>query len=134
MAARTVENRVALVTGGNRGIGLEVCRQLAKEGARVILGARDLDSGERAAEELRSKDGNLQITVERIDVASMDSIAELHARLKDSIDILVNNAGILDRGSFRKVQNQEVSETLDTNLRGPMLLAQVFSAGMIRRG
>jgi NAD(P)-dependent dehydrogenase (short-subunit alcohol dehydrogenase family) len=78
--------RSAVVTGGNRGIGLELCRQLAGDGFRVILGSRDLAKGERAAAELGAGVEARQLDVD--DPASVDAFA---AGL-DSLDVLVNNA------------------------------------------
>jgi NAD(P)-dependent dehydrogenase (short-subunit alcohol dehydrogenase family) len=77
--------RTAVVTGGNRGIGLEVGRQLAGDGFRVILGSRDLDKGVRAAEGLANAEAR------RLDVEDPASVAELAAGL-ESLDVLVNNA------------------------------------------
>ena len=76
---------IALVTGGNRGIGLEVCRQLAAHGHEVILGARDKAKGERVANGLR---------VVEIDVADDDSVHTAAAEI-EQLDVLVNNAAIL---------------------------------------
>jgi NAD(P)-dependent dehydrogenase (short-subunit alcohol dehydrogenase family) len=76
---------IALVTGGNRGIGLEVCRQLAANGHDVILGSRDRAKGERVAGDLR---------VVEIDVADDDSVTTAAAEI-EQLDVLVNNAAIL---------------------------------------
>ncbi|MBN9056738.1 MAG: SDR family NAD(P)-dependent oxidoreductase, partial [Rhizobiales bacterium] len=87
------EERVALVTGGNKGIGLEVSRQLGMAGVRVVIGARDVDRGTTAAAELKSQGIDvfcvqLDVTDERSTTAAAQIIAETYGRL----DILVNNA------------------------------------------
>jgi NAD(P)-dependent dehydrogenase (short-subunit alcohol dehydrogenase family) len=92
----TQAQRIAIVTGANRGIGLEVARQLAQIGMVVILSSRDLKKGEEAAEKLAGE--GLQVLPRQLDVADPDSIAQLAADVEQEfgrLDILVNNAGIL---------------------------------------
>jgi NAD(P)-dependent dehydrogenase (short-subunit alcohol dehydrogenase family) len=103
----TKEQRVALVTGANKGIGFEVVRDLARKGFHVFLGARNEKAGEAAAEKLRTEGVKEEygenkrhgaITVLKIDVSKPDSIrraAEEFSRKNDRLDTLVNNAGIL---------------------------------------
>ncbi|HYI00984.1 SDR family NAD(P)-dependent oxidoreductase, partial [Hyalangium sp.] len=84
-----------LVTGGNRGIGFEVCRQLGRGGMRVLLTARDPAAGEEAAARLRSQ--GLEVAFEPLDVASRESIDALATRLERQerrLAVLVNNAAI----------------------------------------
>src|SRR4051812_20505658 len=95
------EDRVALVTGANRGIGLEVSRQLADRGHKVILGSRDEAKGEAAASDL---DGD--VTVLQLDVADDESVGTAAAAIDERfgrLDILVNNAAILYDTSNRGV-------------------------------
>jgi NAD(P)-dependent dehydrogenase (short-subunit alcohol dehydrogenase family) len=119
---------VALVTGGNRGIGLEVCRQLAAAGHRVLLGARDLERGERAAAGL---DGD--VTPVALDVAEADSIERLAGTL-DELDVLVNNAAI-HYDTWQQANSADldvVREALETNLLGAWRTAQAV-LGLLRR-
>ena len=84
--------RVALVSGGNRGIGLGVCRRLAEEGLTVILGSRDEERGRRAAEKLPGG-----VAVRQLDVADAGSVERLAASIENDfgrLDVLVNNAAI----------------------------------------
>ena len=85
------DGRVAVVTGANRGIGLELVRQLAADGFCAILGSRDLAKGEAAAAPLRS-DG-LDVQARQLDVADDASVSGFAAEL-DRLDVLVNNAAI----------------------------------------
>jgi NAD(P)-dependent dehydrogenase (short-subunit alcohol dehydrogenase family) len=125
--------RTALVSGGNRGIGLEVCRQLARQGHRVLLGARDPAKGEAAASALRGE--GLDATAVALDAADPASVERL-ARDHPAVDILVNNAGIyLDDGARPLDLDEAVLRaTLDTNLLGPFRLAKAFVPGMAARG
>ena len=96
MARASDDTRVALVTGANRGIGLEVCRQLAEQGLRVILTGRDRGNAEAAAAELRA--GNLDVTAVALDVTDSASIRACErevTRRFDRVDVLVNNAAVL---------------------------------------
>src|SRR5919106_1486138 len=120
--------RVALVTGGNRGIGYEICTQLAAHGLSVVLTARDAGKGKAAAKAL--KDNGLDVEFHRLDVTSCRSIRACVAALgerRGRIDVLVNNAGVLidPRGSrFLDSKLDTYRDTLETNLYGPLQLAQ----------
>ncbi len=130
----TKEQRIALVTGANKGIGFEVVRDLARKGFHVFLGARNEKAGEVAAEKLRTegvKEDYGEITVLKIDVSKPDSIrrtAEEFSRKSDRLDTLVNNAGILlDGDKDVLTATPEIFETtLRTNTLGALLVAQAF--------
>ena len=128
------EERIALVTGGNRGIGLEVCRQLAQRGLRVVLGSRDLAKGVAAAGELIASGGGGggggSVAARQLDVANVQSIRECMAWVRRDLgrlDILVNNAGIMvDEGDADPVEELEiVRDTMQTNVYGPLLLSRL---------
>jgi NAD(P)-dependent dehydrogenase (short-subunit alcohol dehydrogenase family) len=115
------ERGIALVTGANRGIGLEVVRQLAQQGFTAVLGARDLDKGNAAAAGLR--DQGLDVEARPVDVADAPSVAELGRSLADDfgrLDVLVNNAAIhYDTWqSGIDADLDVVREALETNLIG----------------
>ena len=120
--------RIALVSGGNRGIGFEICRQLAKKGLAVVLTARDAAKGKLAAKALAAE--GLEVEFHRLDVTSCRSIRACVAAVAERrkrIDVLVNNAGIMidPRGShFLDSKLDTYRDTLETNLFGPLQLAQ----------
>jgi NAD(P)-dependent dehydrogenase (short-subunit alcohol dehydrogenase family) len=109
---------VAVVTGGNRGIGLEVCRQLADRGYDVVLGSRDLAKGERAAARLGQAVRACQLDV--ADDASVRTAAAWVAERFGRCDALVNNAAILYDTWARAASADlaEIRAALETNLLG----------------
>jgi NAD(P)-dependent dehydrogenase (short-subunit alcohol dehydrogenase family) len=111
----TDRDPVALVTGANRGIGLEVCRQLGRLGFTVLLGARDAGRGARASRQL----GGGSISPIVIDVADDQSVRAAAAGI-ERLDVLVNNAAILYDTWQRGVDADldQVHEALETNLLG----------------
>ncbi len=120
---------IALVTGGNRGIGLEVCRQLAQRGFTVLLGSRDLAKGNQAAAPLRQAD--LPVAAHQLDVTDDESIEQLRRHVETEyghLDVLINNAAIL----YDTWQNtltadlQVVQEAFDTNTLGAWRMCQAF--------
>lgn len=120
--------RTALVTGGNRGIGLEICRQLANAGTRVILGSRDLEKGVAAARQISGR--GVAIDARQLDMANPQSIRDCVAAVTkhyQRIDILVNNAAIMieNEGSDPSSELDFVRETMETNVYGPLLLAEL---------
>jgi NAD(P)-dependent dehydrogenase (short-subunit alcohol dehydrogenase family) len=90
--------RVAVITGANTGIGFETARILAARGARVVLAVRDTDKGRRAAARISDATPSADVTVQHLDLASLDSVRaaaqELRARYP-RIDLLINNAGVM---------------------------------------
>ena len=108
----------------------EVARQLAREGFRVFLGARDEKAGEAAAEKLRSE-AKFAVTALKIDISKPDSIqraAEEFGKQSDRLDALINNAGILldDDKDVLTITPEIFETTLQTNALGALLVAQAF--------
>ena len=118
-------NTVALVTGGNRGIGLQVCRQLAERGHSVLLTARSADAAAAAA---RAVAGTEPLQLDVTDPASIAAAARQVAERYGRLDILVNNAAITYDTWQRAVDADlaVVREAAETNLYGPWLMVQQF--------
>jgi NAD(P)-dependent dehydrogenase (short-subunit alcohol dehydrogenase family) len=118
-------DRVALISGGNRGIGREIARQLAGQGYRVVIGSRELAKGEEAAHELGQ-----DVTAVQLDVTDEDSIVAAVASVErdlERLDVLVNNAGIVGGGWSTNAVDadlDEVRRTLETNLFGAWRLTE----------
>jgi NAD(P)-dependent dehydrogenase (short-subunit alcohol dehydrogenase family) len=126
--------RLALVSGGNRGIGLEVCRQLAERGYAVVMGSRDEEKGRVAAEGLE-----WNVIPQQLDVADAGSVDRMAAFLEDEfgrLDILVNNAGISNDEGQRGVDADldRVKESLEANLFGAWRLCEMAIPLMRRNG
>lgn len=133
------ERRVALVTGGNRGLGLEIGRQLARLGYQVVLTARDPQAADEAAQGL---DGwaNGDVAGVQMDVTDHESVRsafEQAVKLYGAVDVLVNNAGIAIDGPEHRASTPDLSrvrETLETNLFGAWRCASEAIPLMRARG
>ena len=136
----TTQQRIALGTGANKGIGFEFARQLARKGFHVFLGARNTEAGEAAVRKL-NKEGEKEdygkdhsgvaVAFIKIDVSKPESIrraAEEFSRKSDRLDTLVNNAGILldDDKDVLTVAPELFETTLRTNTLGALLVSQAF--------
>jgi len=122
-------DRVALVTGANKGIGLEVARQLAAAGVPVVIGARDARAGEAAADSLRAEGREARSVV--LDVTDAAAIAGAAAFIEAEcgrLDILVNNAGIasMEDGMPGVVDMRTVRRTFETNFFGALAVTQAM--------
>ena len=125
----------ALVTGGNRGIGLEACRQLARAEMSVVLAARDLQRGEEAAQKLRGE--GLDVTSERLDVADSQSVKKCAQRLASAgteVNVLVNNAGVYPTQGVFSVSEETFEMALEVNTLGVFRTCRVFVPPMVKRG
>jgi NAD(P)-dependent dehydrogenase (short-subunit alcohol dehydrogenase family) len=128
---------VAVVTGANRGIGLEVCRQLAAAGQHVVLGSRSAAAGETAARSLTAR--GLDVESHQLDVTDDESVRALAEHVEHTLggaDVLVNNAGLLldEDGDVLEVAVQDFRDCMETNAYGPLRLTQALMPGMISRG
>lgn len=121
--------RSALVTGANKGIGFEVARELARLGLRVFLGARNAKAGRAAAEKLSGEGDVIFLEIDISDKESIRAASDEFARQSDRLDVLINNAGVLlDEDKSALTITPEIFETtLRTNTLGPWLVSQAFA-------
>jgi NAD(P)-dependent dehydrogenase (short-subunit alcohol dehydrogenase family) len=123
-----MDRRIAVVTGANKGIGLEIARQLAREGITVFLGARDAERGRAAAEKLCAEGLDARpLSLDVADDASVSAAASLLERSAGRLDILVNNAGIaIDDGPPSRVSLDALRRTYETNVFGVVRATQAM--------
>jgi 3-oxoacyl-[acyl-carrier protein] reductase len=131
-----LNGRVALVTGGTRGIGAAICRRLAANGASVAAGyGRDHDSAHRLQAELAAAGAPISIHVGDVGFADecrrlVNDVIDQHGRL----DILVNNAGVTADGMTVKMSDEAWQKVLAINLSGAFFTSQAALAHMLERG
>lgn len=137
---RYMRLQVALVTGSNRGIGLEIVKQLAMKQITVILTSRNADHGKAAIRKLAKEDVIKKVVLMELDVsnqASVDRILDKVERTFGRLDILVNNAAILidnDDVNASNADLETVKITLETNLIGAWRMCKAFIPLMKKNG
>ncbi len=127
-------DRVALITGASRGIGLQIARDFAARGARTVLAARNLDVVRQHAESLQAEGKSavgLQLDV--TDNASVRSAVEEVVENEDQIDILVNNAGVTRDGLLMRMKDEDWDQVMATNLKGAFRLIREVMPHMLRK-
>ncbi|WP_421900033.1 SDR family NAD(P)-dependent oxidoreductase [Maridesulfovibrio sp.] len=121
-----LKDKIALVTGGGRGIGKAISHKLSAEGAQVIITwVGDRESAQQTATEI-SKDGG-KARILKLEVSSADSVDAVVADItanEGRLDVLVNNAGINDPQDFDKITPEEWDRIMSVNLKGPFLCTQ----------
>jgi len=137
MSQDQMARKIALVTGANRGIGFETCRQLAKAGFSVILTARSTEKGGNARKKLQEE--GLEVNFCQLNVSDPESIRLASEFVKNEygrLDVLVNNAGIsLDEGKrFTEISPDVLEKTLDVNLLGAFRVTRAFLPLMKKNG
>ena len=122
--AISFEGRVVVLTGGSRGLGLVMARQLVDEGARVVLLARDLGELDRAREELEAH-GRGEVLTIRCDVrrrADVRAAIDLVLDKYRSVDVLINNAGVIQVGPLEHMDHEDFENAMATHFWGPLHL------------
>jgi 2-deoxy-D-gluconate 3-dehydrogenase len=135
MSPFDLTGRVAIVTGGNRGIGLGIAEGLVNAGAKVMIAARDPELSERTAARLRQLGGDAAFSI--TDITEQNSCLAMAAetlRVFGRLDILVNNAGIMIGGPPEQAMLSDWERVIATNLTGAFLCAQAVFPAMQRQG
>jgi len=126
--------RVAVVTGGSRGIGAAIARLLAEAGAAVVVSGRDGDRLERTANDLQATGASIATVV--ADVAKREDCERLVDTTKERfgrLDVLVNNAGITRDGLLVRMKDDDWDRVIETNLRGAFLMTRAAAKPMMRQ-
>ena len=131
----SLAGKIAIVTGAGRGIGRAVASHLAECGCRIVLAARTLTQLEQVQQEIVTSGG--EAIAIPADLTRDDEIQRLVEETQQRLgppDILINNAGWGKRAPVVKVSPEDLDQTLQLNLRAPIILAQAFVPGMIEKG
>jgi len=129
-------NKVALITGGARGLGLTMATALAEAGADIALVGRSLDPCQRAAADLSAQTGRRAIGF-AADVTIAGHLDRLVLDVEQqlgAVDILVNSAGVNIRGASEQITEADWDTVIDINLKGTFFCSRVFGPRMVRRG
>ena len=126
-----IPGKVALVTGGTRGIGLAICQAFAAAGAKVALCARDGSKAQAVAAEL--KHGAQGYACDVSDAGQVEALVAAVEKDFGQIDVLVNNAGLTKDNLLFRISDADWDVVLDTNLKGAFLLTKHAARGMLKR-
>jgi 3-oxoacyl-[acyl-carrier protein] reductase len=132
--AKALAGKVAIVTGGTRGIGLAIARSLADGGASVVVSGRDAGRLDAAARELDGSVGGVLAVA--ADAAKREDVDRLVDAAKDRfgrVDVLVNNAGITRDQLLVRMKDEDFDAVVDTNLRGVFLMTRAVAKLMMRQ-
>lgn len=135
ITAYSFRDRTVLLTGGSRGLGLVMARQLAQEGARVALCARDEQELERAQIDVLSYGNEVMTSV--CDVTKPDQVRETMEEVRQTfgpIDVLINNAGIIQVGPVETMTREDYAKEMDVHFWGPLNMIEAVRPEMQRRG
>ncbi|KTR06615.1 sorbitol dehydrogenase [Aureimonas ureilytica] len=127
-----LQNKIALITGGARGIGLGFAEAFVKEGAKVVIADINIERARTAAAGIGPA-----ATAKALDVTKVEEIEKLVAEVDaefGGIDILVNNAAIFDMAPINAITEESYERVFDINLKGPLFMMKAVSNVMIQRG
>lgn len=132
-----LENKIAVITGGSRGIGYATCERFIQEGAKVILTASTQENADKAVAKLKEAYPNATVGGISPNLTSLESVKEAFAKIEEEygpIDILVNNAGISDSKPFTNYDEEGFDKVMDLNVKGVFTASRAVADKMIERG
>jgi 3-oxoacyl-[acyl-carrier protein] reductase len=134
MSGAALDGRVAIVTGGSRGIGAAIAALLAEDGAAVVVSGRDSDRLERTATELEAQGrAVLSVVADAAKREDADKLVEAARARFGRVDILVNNAGITRDGLLVRMKDEDWDRVMEVNLRGAFLMTRAVTKAMVRQ-
>ena len=127
------EKRVAIVTGGSRGIGAAICKRLAKDGLHVVAIARNTEALDRVVAEIKSEGGSAEsVTVDIADFKAFPEAIEAAIDRHGRLDVLVNNAGITKDGLILRMDDEDFDTVIATNLKSAFVAIRSAARPMMR--
>lgn len=129
------EERVAIITGGSRGIGKAIAQTLAERGASVIIASRGIEQAQSTAQEIEAGSGR-KTAAYQIDVSDFDQAKNMAKQVKSEfgrIDILINNAGITRDNIIMRLQEADWDDVIDINLKGTFNCSKTVIRTMMRQ-
>ena len=134
MSEAPLAGKVAIVTGGSRGIGAATAAWLAEHGAAVVVSGRDADRLQSTVKQLEERGGSVIAVV--ADAAKREDADALVERTKERfgrVDVLVNNAGITRDGLLVRMKDEDWDRVMDVNLRGAFLMTRAVTKALVRQ-
>jgi len=131
---KRLEGKVAIVTGGSRGMGRAIAAALAREGAAVVVCSRNLEANRETAEQIKSEGGSAHPF--QVDVTDPDSVSALVKSVVGKfgrVDILVNNAGVTADNLLLRLKEADWDRVIDTNLKGTFNCIKAVARTMIKQ-
>lgn len=132
-----LNNKVAVITGGSRGIGYATAEKFLREGAAVAITASSPESAQKSAQKLKAAFPDSRILGIAPDLTCLNAVQEAFAQVEQQlgpIDILVNNAGMSDRTHFTQYTEETFQKIMDLNVKGVFTAARVAAESMEKRG
>ncbi len=132
-----LQNKVAIITGGSRGIGFATARTFLKEGAKVVIAASRPETAQKAVEKLQAEYPQAELMGISPNLASMEDVRQAFAQVVERfgvIDILVNNAGVSESTPFTAYPEETFQKVMDLNVKGLYNATRGVVDGMIARG
>lgn len=130
-----LKDRVAIITGGARGIGRETALRFAQERAKVVVGDVDLVAGEQVTQEIKSAGGvALFVKTDVSQRSEAQALAEATVKAFGRVDVLVNNAGILRDATLLKMTEEQFDQVIAVNLKGVFNCTQAVAPVMVNQG
>ena len=130
-----LKGKTALITGGNKGIGLAITQRYAREGATCVILARDCTAGDSVVSDIKRSGGEAHfIFCDMTDYSSFPGVIQQVVDLTGSVDILVNNAGVFDLRPLQEITEESWDFIFNTNVKGLFFILQAASNQMIKQG
>ena len=130
----SLDGKVAIVTGGSRGIGAEIGARLAEDGAAVVVSGRDADRLQRAVRELEARGGAaLGIAADAANREDCERLVSAARQHFGRIDILVNNAGVTHDELLIRMKDEDWDRVIEVNLRGAFMMTRAVSKALVRQ-